>query len=414
MVNTTKRLGDTEVRQARPREKEYNLADGRGLYLRVKPNGTKLWIFNYFRPYTRKRANISLGQYPDVSLTKAREFRQEYLSLLVDNIDPKQHRIDENKKESKALANTFELVARKWFKIKKANISESYAKRVLTALEIHIFPKMGTIPIHKVNAPDAIEIIEPIADRQALETVRKLCRWINEIMVYAVNTGVIYANPLAGIGKAFQPPKSVNMPTIRPEELPQFMRKLGQARITLATRLLIEWQLHTMVRPGEAAGTRWDEIDFEKELWEIPAHRLKKRRGHIVPLAPQSIALLEAMKPISGHREHVFPSDKNPRDHRNKETANMALKRMGYKGKLVSHGLRALASTTLNEQGFDPEIIESALAHSDKNAVRAAYNHAEYLERRRVLMCWWSDHIEEAATGRKPDSQGAKHLRAVN
>ena len=229
-------------------------------------------------------------------------------------------------------------------------------------------------------------------------------------MVYAVNTGLIHANPLSGISKAFSTPKAVNLPTLKPEQLPELMATVNGASIKLVTRCLIEWQLHTMVRPAEAAGARWDEIDANKALWEIPAERMKKSRAHIIPLSPQALNLLDILKPLSGHREFLFPADRNPRKPANSQTANMALKRMGFGGRLVSHGLRALASTTLNEQGFDPDVIEAALAHVDQNAIRAAYNRAEYLERRRVMMCWWSDHIEQAAVGNLSLSANAQHL----
>ena len=212
----------------------------------------------------------------------------------------------------------------------------------------------------------------------------------------------------------FETPAKQHMPTLKPEQLPELMRSIATASIKRTTRCLIEWQLHTMVRPSEAAGTRWDEIDFETKLWTIPAERMKKKKEHIVPLSDQCLGLLEAMKPISHHREHVFPADRNPRTHANSSTGNMALKRMGYGGQLVSHGLRALASTTLNEQGFDPDIIEAALAHVDKNEVRKAYNRAQYLEQRLKLMGWWSEHIEQAATGNMSMANGNKNLRIVN
>ena len=177
------------------------------------------------------------------------------------------------------------------------------------------------------------------------------------------------------------------------------MKAIANASIKKTTRCLIEWQLHTMTRPGEAAGTRWEEIDLEKNLWAIPATRMKKKRPHKVPLSLQMLALLEVMKPISANRVYVFPEDRNPRNHAHPATANMALKRMGFHRLLVAHGLRSLSSTILNEQGFDPDIIESALAHTDKNDVRGAYNRAEYLERRRIMMRWWSDYVEASANG---------------
>lgn len=231
-------------------------------------------------------------------------------------------------------------------------------------------------------------------------------------MIYATNSGLISANSLAGISKAFGVPDKKHMPTIRPEKLPELMKAIDKARIMITTRCLIQWQLHTMVRPSEAAGTRWEEIDQDKKLWIIPPERMKKKRAHTVPLTSQAIDLLEEMKPLSGIREHVFPADRKPRQSANPQTANMALIRMGYKGLLTAHGMRSIASTVLNEQGFDSDVIESALAHSEQNGVRRAYNRAEYLERRRGLMCWWSDYIEQAAMGNM-NLSGQKGLNIV-
>lgn len=411
MPKTTKPLTSTQVTQAKPKTKEYNLADGAGLYLRIKPNGTKLWLFNYHKPYTKQRSNISLGTLPPVTLAKARKTRDEYNALLADHIDPREHRISEYSKEAEAHANTFENVYAKWLKLKEPEISESYYKKIKNRLDKYIIPKIGKRPIYKVTAVETITAISPLADANKLETVKKLCRWVNEIMVFAVNSGIIHSNPLSGIGKAFNAPKPTNMPTLKPNQLPSLMTAIKEANIKVVTKCLLEWQLHTMVRPGEAAGARWDEIDLDKEEWEIPAERMKKKRPHVIPLSPQAIDILNMLKPISGHREFVFPSDVSPRKPASSQTANMALKRMGFKGVLVSHGLRALASTTLNEQGFDPDVIEAALAHADSNDIRAAYNRAEYLERRKVMLQWWSQHIEQA--GRGNPLEGKKHLRVA-
>lgn len=196
-------------------------------------------------------------------------------------------------------------------------------------------------------------------------------------MIYAVNTGLIDANPASGIGMAFEKPKKQNMPTLLPEELPKLMRSLVMSNLSVPTRCLIEWQLLTLVRPAEASGARWVEI-----VWAIPAARMKAKREHIVPLFPQALEILEVMKPISAHREHIFPSRNNPKLPLNSQTANAALKRIGYGGKLVAHGLRSIASTALNEQGFNPDVIEAALAHSDRNEVRKGYNRSIYLKQR--------------------------------
>lgn len=399
MARSTRPLTNTEVKQAKPKAKEYNLADGGGLALKVKPSGSKNWVFNYIRPFLNKRTNIGFGTYPAVSLLEARKLRDEARSLLAKNIDPKEHRDKEYAQQEQAYSNTLEAVATAWFEIKKSSITENYAEGLWRSLELHVFPTLGKTPIHKLEAPQVIKALEPISAKGSLETVKRVIQRLNEVMVYAVNTGIIKANPLTSINKAFKSPKVKNMPTLRPEQLPELMQAVNQASIKRTTKALLEWQLHTITRPSEAAGTKWAEIDFENQLWLIPAARMKKNREHKVPLSPQALALLEYMKPISGHREHVFPADRNPKQHTNSQTVNMALKRMGYAGQLVSHGLRALASTTLNEQGFDPDVIETALAHVDSNEVRAAYNRSEYLEKRRVMLEWWSDHIEQAATG---------------
>jgi integrase len=396
MGNTTSRLTNTLVKQSKVREKEYNLADGDGLYLRVRPSGTRSWLFNYSRPFNKQRTNLSLGKYPNLSLADARREAQSFKSLLAKHVDPKVYVIEQARKEGIAHLTTFEVVANKWLTLKRENISASYYKKITSRLQLHVYKKLGKTPLHKVNAVDTIEILEPLAKEGKLETIDNICGWLNEIMVYAVNTGLIFSNPLSGIRKAFNAPKTVNLPTLKPEELPDLMLVLENASVKPPTKYLIHWQLHTMVRPGEAAGTLWDEINIKKALWTIPAERMKKNRSHVVPLSTQMMDLLETLKPMSGYGKFVFPGHTNPNTPINSQTANMALKRMGFKGRLVSHGLRALASTTLNEQGFNPDVIEAALAHVDQNTIRATYNRAEYIEQRREMMQWWSDHVSSS------------------
>lgn len=396
----TKPLTNTEVKQAKGKEKVYKLSDGDGLQLRVKPNGNKSWLLDYYKPYTKKRTSIGLGGYPAISLADARKLKSKFRELLAKDIDPKEYKDDHERIQLEAVSNTFKHVATNWFEIKKTQVSENYGIDLWRSLENHLFPELGKLPISKVTAPKVIEVIKPLAAKGSLETVKRLCQRLNEIMTYSVNTGLIHANPLSGLRAAFQKPVKENMPTIPPEELPELMKDLSYASIKLVTRLLIEWQLHTMVRPSEAAGATWREINLENKVWEIPAERMKKKRGHNVPLTDQTIELLNRLKPISGHREHIFPGDRNPRSHLNEQTANMALKRMGYENRLVAHGMRSIASTALNQHGFEGDVVEAALAHVDKNEVRRAYNRADYLERRRVMMSWWSEYIELAKQGK--------------
>lgn len=389
-------LTNTQTKQAKPREKEYNLSDGDGLMLRIKPSGTRLWLFNYSHPYTKKRTNISFGRYPTVSLKFARQKRQEAMELLKQGIDPKQAKEEKQREEEEKHSNTLEHVAGRWFTIKQTTITPDYADDLWRSLRLHVFPRLGKYPLHEITAPITIRAIEPLAKKGKNETVKRVCQRLNEIMIFAVNTGLIHHNPLTGIKENFVSPEKKRMPTIPPEELPEFLHDLQNASIHETTRNLILWQLHTMVRPNEAAGAMWEEIDTEQALWNIPAERMKKKRPHTIPLTPQALAILETMRPFTGHRKYIFASHIYPDRPSNSSTANMAIKvRMGYKGRLVAHGLRALASTILNEQGFNGDLVEAALAHVEPNETRRAYNRAKYIEKRRPMMAWWSKHIQQ-------------------
>lgn len=411
MPRIAKPLTDTEIRNAKSKDAEYSLVDGKGLKLRIAPSGSKSWLLNYRKPATGKRTNLGLGSYPSVTLSMAREKRQAALSLLSNDQDPKEHR-DKKKKQAKLDAETTLLaVAKDWFEVKKTEVTPDYADDVWRSLENHVFPLLGHTPIAEVNAPNTIPVIRPL-EAGSRETLRRVCQRLNEIMTYAVNTGAIHANPLAGIKEAFKKPAKEHLRAIKPEDLPEFMTALAQASIRKETRCLIEWQLHTMVRAGEAVQARWDDIDLSGEIpkWTIPKEVMKMKRPHEVPLSHQSLAILEEIKPITGHREFVFASPISPKKHMNPSTVNVAIKRMDWGRRLVAHGFRTIASTTLNDKGFDFDLVEAALAHVDKNDVRAAYNRASYIKRRYPMMQFWSDFIEECATGNVVQLVGAKHL----
>lgn len=390
------RLTDTHIKKLKSADKDFVVSDGQGLQLRVRTSGSKLWNFNYTHPVTKKRVNMGLGMYPDVGLKQAREMAEWARGKLSDGEDPKSARDEDQALKRQSASHTLKAVAEEWFEVKRTTVTPDYAEDIWRSLLLHVFPKLGKTPIVEVNAPKLIDVMRPIEASGRLETVKRVNQRINEVMIYAVNTGIIHANPLAGVKAAFKSPVKQNMPTLAPHELPEFLEKLQDASLTITTKHLIRWQLHTMTRPSEAAGARWDEIVEHNDgrmNWVIPAERMKKRKAHTVPLSSEAKRILDKMRLISGEREHIFPSQRNPQTHTNNQTANMAIKRMGYGGKLVSHDLRALASTILNEEGKDPDLIEAALAHVDANQVRSAYNRADYLERRRELMEWWSKRI---------------------
>jgi len=412
MAIKTTPLTDTQIKNAKPSGKEYNLNDGNGLALRIKPTGSKLWLFNYYHPITRKRKNLSLGKYPDLSLAKARAKVVQARELLIDGIDPKDHRDNDLKAKQALLNHSFEMVANEWLQLKASEVKEGTYRTISNTLINHIFPVIGKEPITAVNAPEVITALRPIEAKGNLEVIARVCQYLNQIMRYAVNHGIIPSNPLAGIKEVFMANKATNNPHVKPEQLPELLQAIATANIKKVTRYLILWQMHTMTRPAETALAQWSEIDLENNLWVIPAERMKTGINHQVPLTNETVEILEAIKPISGHCPYIFPADRDPNSHANKASANMALKRMGYQGKQTAHGLRGLARTMLSDQGFSFEASEACLSHKVGNSVSQSYNHSTYLSQRIKIMEWWSEHITKAAQG-SFSILGHKNLKVV-
>ncbi|HAW7810702.1 integrase domain-containing protein [Klebsiella variicola] len=399
MAKIAKKLTDTEIKSTKPSEKEVNLFDGDGLLLRIAPlakGGKKNWYFRYAVPVTKKRTKVSLGTYPHLTLAKARALRDEYLSLLANGIDPQVHNTQKTNALKDATEHTFQAVAKKWLdeKVKTSGISQDHANDIWRSLERNIFPTLGDTPIKEIRPKMLKQHLEPIEKRGVLETLRRIISRLNEIFRYAATEELIEFNPADNLGQRFSKPKKLNMPALPPSELPRFLVALNNASIRLETRLLIEWQLLTWVRPGEAVRTRWSDIDIETGMWNIPAEFMKMKKPHKVPLSKEALRVLDLMKAISGHREWVFPSIKAPLNHMHEQTANAAIIRMGFGGELVAHGMRSIARTAAEESGkFRTDVLEAALAHSKKDEIIAAYNRAEYLTERVVLMQWWSDFV---------------------
>jgi integrase len=392
-------LNDSVVKNSKPAKKVRYLNDGDRLKLRIQPSGTKSWIFRYTRPHVGKANEIGLGPYPSISLSDARRKADEYRQQVGQGIDPASQKKAHAASEQQRLGQTFKSVAASWLEIHKPSVTSDYADDIWRSLELHIIPYCGNTPISNINAPEMIRILQPLKYAGKFEAIRRLCQRLNKIMIYAVNTGSIHANPLQGIGDAFQKPSKNHQPTIDAHELPEFLNTLTYASINISTRIAIELQLITLTRPSEIACATWDEIDFESATWTIPSERMKMKRPHIIPLTNEALMLLSRMNEINGRHQFIFASHRNPKDHMSAQSANMAIKRMGYAKRLTAHGLRALGSTILNDHGFDAELIEHALSHVSKNEVRNAYNRGTQLARRRHLMEWWSGYIEDAKRG---------------
>ncbi|AIW16483.1 tyrosine-type recombinase/integrase [Vibrio tubiashii] len=398
MPKLTVRLSDKEIKKAEVRDKEYILADGNGLNIRIRPNGTKSWQFRYSAPVTKKVKKLSLGSYPALKLADARKVAQEHRNLIANGVDPKDHLEQLKQKAIHQEANTFFAVAEQWFSRKKKTVSANHAERIWRTLELYAFPHIGRTPIASITRLSAVQALRPLENDQKLSTIKRICQSLNQIMEYGVDSGIIIANPLTRMINAFEKHEVEHMPTIRPELLNRLLKQLrDNANIRHKTKLLILWQLHTMTRPKEAARARWNDIDLNQKCWTIPPAEMKRRKEHRVPLTEAAIEILSQMRLQSEGHEYVFPSERAPKSHVSVYTANAALKRsLGFKGELVAHGLRSIASTALHEEGFDTLHIEACLSHTDQNETRASYNRTDFFEQRKEIMEWWSDYIQEA------------------
>ena len=392
MARRTTPLTDTEIKKAKPKEKEYSLCDGYGLLLRIKPNGSKLWLFNYIRPILGTRTNLGLGTYPIVSLAEARMLRDDCRKLLAQQIDPKKHREELERKQLMDTQSSFEKVAELWKEKKSSEVEEKTINKYWRNLELHLFPLIGRYSIKEIKPSLVVQMLKKVEENGSPDMVHRLCGHLNEILNFAVNSGLIESNTCLKISSTFKPVRQRNNPRVSIEEIPTLIKSIHSAKIEKKTQLLILFQLLTMVRPNEASNASWSEFDFDKKEWNIPAERMKVRFLHTVPLSSQVMALIEQLRPMTGHNNRS-----DLKKAMSSSTVNMALKRMGYKDKQTAHGLRGLARTFLAEQGVQHEHAEACLAHKTGSQVSLAYNHANYLEKRRDIMQMWGDYIEKCS-----------------
>lgn len=290
----------------------------------------------------------------------------------------------------------------------KKNFSDNYQKDVISLINRCLLSHFGHLPISQITAPMALKAFKQYQDEGHLEKLKRTIQKHNEIMTYALHRELISFNPTVNIAKEFDSPTVEHFKTLKPEDLSEFMFTLQNAQIHLQTRYLI-WQLLTMTRPNEVATAKWVDIDEKNRIWTIPAEQMKCGIEHRITLSRQALALLGQIKKLSGGKTYLFPSVKNPQSHVNTQTANAAMKRMGYAGKLVAHGLRSIASTYLNDQGFNSDLIEVALSHLNSDRVKTAYDRGEKLEQRFKLLQAWADFVEQSAQGTLPQF----HLKIV-
>ena len=372
------------------------LSDEKGLFLLINQSG-KYWKLKY--RFVGKEKKLSLGVYPEVSLKEARVKRDEARKLIAEGVDPGIVRKQEKIARQVASENSIELLTREWHQAQLARWSVGHAARVLESLEADVFPDLGALPISELTAPLLLEVLRKIERRGATETAGRVLQRVGAVMRYAIQTGRASYNPVNDLRGALTASKVEHRPALPRAELPEFFRRLAAEPLSPATRLAFRLLILTMTRPGEIRHARWDEFDFERAEWRIPAERMKMRAEHLVPLSRQAMAVLAELKLLTGHVELLFPSQTTNKRPISENTLCYAMGRMGYKGIATPHGFRALASTTMNEEGFDPDVIERQLAHAERNKVRAAYHRAEYLDDRRKLLQWWADYLDTQEGG---------------
>ncbi|AWV46665.1 integrase [Hafnia alvei] len=385
-------LTDIKVKTAKPMDKAYKLTDGGGMYLLVKPNGSKYWRLKY--RFVGKEKMLSIGVYPDVSLADARQKRDEARKVLAAGGDPGEVKKADKLAQKLSTENTFEAIAREWHKQRADRWSLRYRDEIIDTFEKDIFPHLGRRPIAEIKPMELLETLRRLEKRGALEKMRKVRQRCGEVFRYAIVTGRAEYNPAPDLATALATPKKTHFPFLTAEELPYFIRDLAGYTGSVITKTATQIIMQTGVRTQELRFARWEDIDFEKRLWEIPAEVMKMKRPHIVPLSEQVVELFQSLKPITGMYPLVFIGRNDRTKPISKESVNQVIELLGYKGRLTGHGFRHTMSTILHEQGFNSAWIETQLAHVDKNAIRGTYNHAHYLEGRREMMQWYGDYIE--------------------
>lgn len=385
--NMKHKLTDSQVKSAKPKDKPYKITDGQAMYLEIRPNGSKVFMLKY--RLNGKESRYSLGPYPRTTLAKARAKADEARQQLADGIKP-------GTKTEVEKPITFEEMAWEWHEYQKVKWSDGHADAVARRVQ-RFLPSLKGCLLTEVTTPQLAEIFKAKAKKGVYDQTIRQLQEVTAIYSYAVQTGKASINPARELRGLIQRPPTKNRPSIRPEELSTFYKAFQAYNGHPTTKLGLEFLMLTMVRPGEQRKARWEEIDHERKQWVIPAEKMKMRREHVVPLSNQAVDILKQLWALNGRSEWIFPQQSNDHKHMSENAITYSLYRMGYHSRACAHGFRSLASTVLNEKGFNPDWIERQLAHVPSNAIRGAYNRAEYLADRREMLQWWADYLDRKA-----------------
>jgi hypothetical protein len=394
------KLTNIQIKNAKPKDTMYRLGDGDNLLLEIHPNGKKHWRVNYV--YNKKRRQVALGPYPLVSLAEARELKIEKQKLLLKGVDPVEERRQQKIEHEINHVNTLEAIAREWHEHQRHAWKERHAKRILERLEVTVFPFVGSRPIKAISPQEILSVLRKIEGRGSYDMAHRVMQFCSNIYRYAVATGRAERDITVDLRGALKPAKTENLARLSEAQLPGFLQKLEiydtEYNGHIITKLGFKILFLTFVRSAELREATWSEIDFDKQEWRIPAERMKMKEQHIVPLSTQAIAVFKQIKEITDnlYGDYILPSRQTPRKTMSENTFLKVIDILGYKGKATAHGCRGTASTILNENGFRADVIERQLAHCERDQIRAAYNHAQYLPERKQMMQWWGDYLGKA------------------
>lgn len=384
-------LNDPAIKAAKPADKPKKLFDEKGLFLLVKPTGAKLWRVKY--RFGGREQLLSLGAYPETTLKQAREKRQKIREQVAAGIDPSAAR--QAAKAALAGEGSFEALAREWYQQFSPGWTPEHAGRVWRRLEADLFPWLGERPVKELEAPELLACLRRIQARGALESAHRALQTLSQAFRYAVATGRAVRDPTADLRGALPPVRVKHFAAITdPKAIGELLRDLDGYKGSFVTRCALQLAPLLFVRPGELRQAEWSEFDLDAAEWRIPAHKMKMRHAHIVPLATQALAILQDLKTLTGRGKYLFPGLRTADRPMCENTVNAALRRLGYdQSQMTGHGFRSMASTLLNEMGWHRDAIERQLAHAEKDGVRAAYNRAEHLPERRKMMQAWADYL---------------------
>lgn len=387
-----------EASKARATDKPQKLADGGGLYLLVQPNGAKYWRLDY--RFAGKRKTLAVGVYPDVSLSDARERREAGRKMLANGADPSAVKKAQKAAVVALAENSFEIVAREWLSKFSKNWKESHTKTISVRLINDVFPWLGARPIGEITAPELLTVLRRIESRGALDSAHRVSAICGQVFRYAIATGRAQRDPSADLKGSLPAHRGKHLAAITvPMQIGKLMRDIEGYRGSFIVRCALRIAPMVFVRPIELSRAEWTEFDFDKAEWRIPADKMKMKALHIVPLPTQAVAILRELHPLTGSGKYLFPNVRTGTLPMAGNTMLAAIRGMGYTStEMTAHGFRHMASTLLNEQGFNADAIERQLAHK-ASGVRATYNAAEYLPERRRMMQAWADYLDGLKLG---------------